>query len=197
MERSVYTLLLLGVTALGASAAVTQSNWSVPATGNSNYGYKPPVGTPVTPNNMGAQGAVPPSGQPIPAAKSVQKTGPNRQPANLLHQADRALTQRKVAVAHELLERAQTGMLNMNSNDRNDNSKVAFGIGSAQHAVVAGNMAEAPQHIADALTMLPAGNEQPAAPQSKRRRHHEAEPVAIIASGSLRRQLLSYRETGA
>lgn len=170
MKQSVYTLVVIGMAALGSSAALAQSSPSMPASGNSNYGYTPPPGTPVTPDNRGAQGAVPPVGQQIQAAKSVQNNDPSRQPANLLHQADRALTQRKLAVANELLERAQTAVLNMTSGDSDTNGKLASGIGSARQAVVGGNMSEAHQRIADALGMLPAGNEQPAASRTNRQR---------------------------
>ena len=146
---------LLGMVAFGAGPVMAQPTPSSPANGAPSYGYTPPPGTPVTPDDQGRQGAVPPVGQQIQAARTLRTDNPNRQPSDLLRQADRALKQRKVAVANELLERAQTAVLNVSQPGGSAPDKMTSDISAARASVVAGNMAEAHQHIADALGSMP------------------------------------------
>jgi hypothetical protein len=162
MKQSIVTIAVVGMTVLATALANAQPVPSAPGSGAPAYGFTPPPGTPVTPDNQGSQGAVPPVGRQIQAARGVQASDPGNQPASLLHQADQALTKHKVAVANELLERAQTAALNMGQVDNDTSGRLVSALSRAKEAVVAGSMGEAHQRIADALGLLPSRATRPA-----------------------------------
>lgn len=173
MNHSILGLALAGATLLTAGTALAQSaSMPAPANSGSGYGYTPPAGTPVTPHGQGGTGAIPPIERQIQAAKSVQQDQAGRQTSVLLRQADQALKQRKVAKANELLERAQTTLLNRPQGDGAAPSDLASKIGDARQSLVAGDMSEAHQRIADVLGMMPAGPEASNKAAPARHRQH-------------------------
>jgi len=173
MRHSILGLALAGANLLTVGTALAQSaSMPAPANRGSGYGYTPPAGMPITPHGQGGTGAIPPVERQIQAAKSVQQDQAARETSVLLRQADQALKQRQVAKANELLERAQTTLLNRPQGDGAASSDLASEIGDAQQFVVADNMSEAHQRIADVLGMMPAGPEAPNRAAPARHRQH-------------------------
>ncbi|HYZ34164.1 MAG TPA: hypothetical protein VE684_17975, partial [Crenalkalicoccus sp.] len=99
---------LMVTSALGALLLAAPA-W---AQNTERYGYRPPAGVPETPSNQGGVGLIPPVGAQDRAAVRAERMANTDRVQSLLQDADTALSRRNPGLANELLERAETSLLN-------------------------------------------------------------------------------------
>jgi hypothetical protein len=155
MRKTILLATTMGAALLVAVPVMAQTRDSAGA----GYGFTPPPGTPVTPDNQGGAGLIPPVGQQYGAARRVQSADVPREIGPLLRQAEMALSRGNAGVANEYLERAETTLLNRQSvaGPGPQASRLHGQINEARQALMNRDRAEALRDIRMAMGMVNEG----------------------------------------
>jgi hypothetical protein len=140
-----------------APAALAQQHGSAGGRAGAGYGFDAPPGTPLTPDNQGGAGLIPPVGQQYQAARRAESSATD-DAAQFLHQADAALARGNAGLANEYMERAETAVLNRDAmaggaDAPTRNADLLRQISEARQALMNRDRAEARQNLRMAMDM--------------------------------------------